>query len=175
MKKKVSSLICGFLLAVLLVSTDQITKYLARTNLSGKSAISLIPNVFELFYLENRGAAFGMLSNRQWFFVAIAVVMSAAAVYVYLRLPPGRHYRFLKVVCVLVVSGALGNMLDRLFYHYVIDFLYVSLIDFPVFNIADCYICISSALAVIALFTFYRDDDFAFLIPGDHYERGTKA
>ena len=63
----------------------------------------------------------------------------------------------------LIAAGAVGNMLDRLIIHYVIDFLYFSLIDFPVFNIADCYVCIGAALAVISLFTLYKEDSFAFL------------
>ncbi len=165
-KKNPALLFCGILWFAALVGLDQLTKYLAVTGLAGKRSIPVIPGVFELFYLENRGAAFGMLTNRQWFFAAVAAVMIVAAVYVFLRLPGSRHYHFLRVICVLIASGAVGNMLDRLFRHYVVDFLYVSAIDFPVFNVADCYVCIGTGLALLALFTVYREEDFSFLLPG---------
>ena len=164
-RKNPALLFCGILWFAVLVGLDQLTKYLAVARLAGEKGVPVIPGVFELFYLENRGAAFGMLTNRQWFFAAVALVMVIAAVYVYLRLPEGRRYHFLRVICVLIAAGAVGNMLDRLFRHYVVDFLYVSAIDFPVFNVADCYVCVGTGLALLALFTVYREEDFSFLLP----------
>lgn len=168
MKVKRTPNILGAAGLLVLILLDQWTKFLASRYLAGTSGISLIPGVFELYYLENRGAAFGMLSNRQWFFVLIATVMVLAAVYVYVKLPREPYYYSLHLVCVLVAAGAVGNMIDRIVHHYVIDFLYFSLIDFPVFNIADCYVCVGAALAVILLFTLYKDEEFAFLLPGQH-------
>ena len=150
-------------MVLILLAADQITKYLAAACLSGGRGISLIPGVFELFYLENRGAAFGVLKDQQWFFIGVAVIMLLMAWLVYCRLPGDSHFNLLRVVCVLIASGAAGNMLDRLFRHYVVDFLYFSLINFPVFNVADCYVCIGAAAAVISLFTVYRNDSFEFL------------
>ena len=95
------------------------------------AGISVIDGVFQLFYLENRGAAFGMLDNRQGFFIAVAAVMCIAAAYVYWRLPLSRHFHFMRMICVLIAAGSAGNMIDRLLHGYVIDFLYFSLIDFP--------------------------------------------
>lgn len=165
MKKKKRFFCSGAFVFLLLLLLDQGTKYLAEAFLAENRGFSLIPGVFQLYYLQNRGAAFGVLSGRQWFFVIIALVMMAFAVYVYFCLPETSHYHLLRAVCLLIAAGALGNMLDRIFRHYVVDFLYFSLIDFPVFNVADCYVCIGAALAVIALFTVYKDDDFKFLIP----------
>lgn len=153
----------GGILTVLFLAADQITKYLARITLAGTSGIALIPGVFELYYLENRGAAFGILNNRQLIFILIALVITALAAYVYVRLPADSSYHLLRFVCVLIISGAVGNMIDRLTHGYVIDFLYFSLIDFPVFNFADCYVCVGAGLAVILLFTVYRSDEFSFL------------
>lgn len=167
-QKKFFQITAGLLAAAGLIGFDQLTKYLARTRLSGGTGISVIPGVFELFYLENRGAAFGMLSNRQWFFAAVAVLMILGMSYVYLKLPSGKHYRLFRIVCILIISGAAGNMLDRLINRYVTDFLYVSLIDFPVFNVADCYVCIGAAIAILMLFTVYREEDFSFLFPKAH-------
>lgn len=161
--KSLGSCLIAFLL---LTAADQFTKYLAVTYLAGKKEISLIPGVFELFYLENRGAAFGMFAGRQWFFIAVALAMLVIAFLVCRKLPASRHFGLLRLVCVLIAAGAAGNMLDRLFRRYVVDFLYFSLIDFPVFNVADCYVCAGAALAVIGIFTVYREDNFDFLLPG---------
>lgn len=156
-------LLKGLLITLLLIAADQVTKYFAVCCLAGKGGIEVIPGVLELFYLENRGAAFGMFANRQWFFILIAVVMALAAVLVYIKTPERKQYSLLRFVCILIGAGAVGNMLDRLMHRYVIDFLYISLIDFPVFNVADCYVCVGAALAVIALFTVYREESFEFL------------
>ena len=158
-----TNLIPGICAAVFLTAADQITKYFAKLNLAGTPGVKLIPGVFELFHLENRGAAFGMMANRQWLFILIAVIMMAASCYVYVKLPRRRHYTPLRLVCILIISGAVGNMIDRIRWNYVIDFLYISLIDFPVFNIADCYVCTGAALAVLLIFTIYREDQFEFL------------
>lgn len=165
MKKKSSCLISGAVITALLLIADQLTKYFAKLFLAGNSGVTVIPGVFHLFYLENEGAAFGMFANRQIFFIIVAVLMSIAAVYVYYRLPLEKHYHLLRFICILIVSGAVGNMADRLIYGFVIDFLYFKLIDFPVFNIADCYVCVGAALAVFSILTVYRRDEFEFLFP----------
>jgi signal peptidase II len=97
----------------------------------------------------------------------MAVFMIVLGIYTYLHLPDGKHYSVMRMVCVLIVAGALGNMIDRVVHGYVIDFLYFSLIDFPVFNVADCYVCIGAAMLVLSLFTVYREDEFHFLLPGE--------
>lgn len=150
---------------LILTLIDQISKYFASLCLAGTSGITLISGVFELYYLENRGAAFGLLTGCQAVFIVTAVLMLGLTAYVYLRLPGTSCYHLLRLVCILIAAGAVGNMIDRLRHNYVIDFLYISLIDFPVFNIADCYVCIGAALAVLALFTVYRNEDFLFLLP----------
>ncbi len=165
MNRKRKTLLGGLFVSLLILAADQLTKYLAESHLMGSRGVEVIPGVFQLFYLQNRGAAFGMMENRQWFFAAVALVMMLAAGYVYARLPLEKHYSLLRVVCVLIVSGAAGNMIDRILHGYVIDFLYFSLIDFPVFNVADCYVCVGAALGVLAIFTLYREDDFGFLFP----------
>ncbi|MCD7955869.1 MAG: signal peptidase II [Lachnospiraceae bacterium] len=156
-------LVTGGICTVLLLAVDQISKFLAHRYLAGNSGISLIQGAFELFYLENRGAAFGILNNCQILFVIIALLIAALAIYVYVRLPLDRVFYPLRFVCILITAGAVGNMIDRLARGYVIDFLYFSLIDFPIFNIADCYVCIGAGLAIVLLFTVYRSEEFDFL------------
>jgi signal peptidase II len=77
----------------------------------------------------------------------------------------------MKGILVVLTAGALGNMIDRMFHGYVIDFLYFKLINFPIFNVADCYVCISAFLFFLAIMFYYKDGDFRFLIPG----KGRKA
>ncbi len=147
------------------VFTDQMTKYLAVLYLKGQPAEVIIDGVFELRYLENRGAAFGMMQNMQYIFVAGAVLVCAVIVYLYVRLPDAARYIPLRVCSVLLCGGAAGNLIDRIRLDYVIDFLYFSLIDFPIFNVADCYVvtaCI--AFALLILFYYRDDEDFSFLI-----------
>lgn len=163
MGKKSYTLLLGGLGLILLTVLDQLSKYAACIFLKDCRSIEVIPGVFEFYYLENRGAAFGMLRNHQGFFILIAGLILAAAVFVYCRIPIQQKHLPLRLVCIMVSAGALGNMLDRLLHNYVIDFLYFSLIDFPVFNVADCYVCIGIGALLILMFTCYKDESFDFL------------
>ena len=97
-----------------LVGLDQWTKSLAVRHLAGQESITLIPGVFQLQYLENRGAAFGLLQNQIWLFVILTAIFLAAAVWVYIRLPKIKRYMPLHITAVVLVSGALGNLIDRI-------------------------------------------------------------
>ncbi|MGI6007998.1 MAG: signal peptidase II [Ruminococcus sp.] len=153
--------LAGFLI---LLFVDQWTKHLAVTHLKDQPDIEIIPGIFQLHYLENRGAAFGILQNQQWIFIILCLVFLALLLLVYLRLPKNRHYLPLAVLSVGIASGAVGNLIDRIRLNYVIDFLYASLINFPVFNMADIYVTVSVILLVICiLFLYKNDDDFSFL------------
>lgn len=147
----------------LLVILDQITKNLAVLHLKDKPAFVIWDGIFELHYLENRGAAFGMLQNQKALFVAIAVVILLVIGYLLIKLPRTKHYAALEVLFVLIASGAVGNMIDRVQYNYVVDFFYFKLIDFPIFNVADIYVSVSCVLLAILLIFFYKDNDFEFL------------
>lgn len=143
---------------------DQLTKYLAVSFLKDQPARPVIDGVFELRYLENRGAAFGMMQNMQYVFVAGALLICIVLLVLYGRIPWNRKYIPLRICAVLLCAGAAGNMIDRIRLNYVIDFLYFRLIDFPIFNVADCYVVISCiAFALLILFYYKGDDDFSFL------------
>ena len=137
LKEKAWGLIAFFLSTGLLIWLDQWTKSLAVKHLMGKPAIVLFPGIFELCYLENRGAAFGMFQGRQMFFFLVAVIVFFIVLFGLYRMPFTRHYLPLAVCMSLIVAGAAGNMIDRLTQQYVVDFLYFCLIDFPIFNVAD--------------------------------------
>ena len=162
-KKKVIQLIWDFLVFAVLVIVDQITKYIAIDRLKGQPALKLIDGVFELQYLENRGAAFGMLQNGQVFFVFAAVVMMTAILFVLIKAPMEKKYRPWHVFLVMIAAGGIGNMIDRLRLDYVVDFFYFSLIDFPIFNVADIYVTVGTALFLIMLLFFCKEEDLNFI------------
>ena len=151
---------------VLLVLLDQWTKHLAVTYLAGGEDIVLIPGVFQLQYLENRGAAFGLFQNKIWAFVILTVVFLLFLIWAYLRMPKTKKYLPLHVVAAVLAAGALGNFIDRVRLGYVVDFFYFSLIDFPIFNVADIYVVVSFAALLICILFVYGEDDFSFLSPG---------
>lgn len=133
------------LLALGLVILDQISKNWASATLFQKEFIEVIPGVFEFRYTQNRGVAFSMLQDQRWVFIPVSVLMTAVLILMLIRSPMRRS----KLFCIsttLVIAGAVGNLIDRIVLGYVIDFLYFSLIDFPIFNFADCCVVIGAVL-----------------------------
>ena len=164
-KTRVLFLFLDILFFALFVILDQITKSLAVTYLKDRPAFILWENVFELHYLENRGAAFGMLQNQKVLFVIIAVIMLTAISYILIKLPRTSHYFALEFLLVLIASGAVGNMIDRVSLGYVVDFFYFKLIDFPIFNVADIYVTVAAfAMFGLGLF-YYKDEDYDLIFP----------
>lgn len=148
---------------ILLVMLDQYTKNLAVIYLKDKPAFHIIGGVLELNYLENKGAAFGMLQNQKTFFIFVAFVILGVIGYVLYKMPEDRKYRILHVLLSLIAAGAIGNMIDRIRLDYVVDFIYFVLINFPIFNIADIYVSVSTAALVILLLFFYKENDLSFI------------
>jgi signal peptidase II len=123
----------------------------------------LIDGVLELCYIENTGAVFGLMAGQTVLFLVFTVIILIGCVVVYFRIPADRRYSWLIVCISLIVSGAVGNAIDRVWKQQVTDFIYVSLIDFPIFNFADiCVVVGVFVLIFLALFV-YKDKDFEFL------------
>ena len=162
MKKKIL-LIVDVVLLTLLIAADQTTKYLAATKLMGCKPVEVWEGVFELHYLENKGAAFGILQGQKIFFVLVAVIILTMITYVLWKAPYQKIYTKLHVALIFIASGAVGNLVDRLRFEYVVDFLYFSLINFPVFNLADIYVTLSSIYLVFLLLFVYKESDLEFL------------
>ena len=160
---KVISLILYFVLVAVLTQLDQITKIIAVNKLSGQKDFPLIKGVLEFTYIQNTGAAWGMLSGQRIFFLLLTVIIVMLITYIVIRMPFNKKYMPLYITCVLVVSGALGNFIDRLTLAYVRDFIYFKIINFPVFNVADIYVTVSVILFIILLLFIYRENDFDFL------------
>ena len=163
MNKKIQQFL--FFLAGLVVSIgfDQWTKYLAVVKLKGKQPFVIWDGVFELYYSENRGAAFGMMQGKQGFFFLIAIAVIAVVVFLLFRMPSDKKYLPFTGCLFLLVSGAAGNMIDRVANGYGVDFLYFKLIEFPIFNVADCYVVISTLLLILLFFFVYSDEELEFL------------
>lgn len=151
------------LLAILLIAFDQFTKYLAIIKLKNKPAYELIPGVFEFHYHENNGAVWGIFGGKTIFLLIFTTLILAVILYVYYKIPEHKKFVALHIIAACIIAGAIGNLIDRFRFQYVVDFLYFKLIDFPIFNVADCYITVSATLLLILSFFYYKDEDFDFL------------
>ena len=150
----------AFIGCLLLVVLDQFTKVLALQNLKGQEPITIVPDVFQLLYVENRGAAFGILQNKQWVFLIITALVLAALIWALPRMSRERHFLPLRLCLCFIGAGAVGNMIDRIFRGYVVDFFYFKLIDFPVFNVADIYVTTSAIVLIFHIVFLYKEEDF---------------
>ena len=160
-RKRTTYYLAALIIALAGIFLDQITKYLAVVHLKEKEAYVLWDQVFQLEYLENRGAAFGML---QIFFFFSVILISAVVVWFYFRVPMEKKFLPLRLCAVFIMAGAYGNFIDRLRLGYVIDFFYFKLIDFPVFNVADIYVTISTIVFCLLLFFYYKEEDLERII-----------
>ena len=164
---------------------DQFTKLWAVKHLQGQQAIPIIKDVFELHYLEggNTGAAWGLLSGRINFFIITTIILMLIIIYLFFRINRNLHRyeertkrfivltRLVQFVIILILSGAAGNLIDRIRLNYVIDFLYFKLINFPIFNIADSYVTIAVIFMIILMFII-KDEEFSIMFGTKKKETG---
>ncbi|GEM_PF-25908 len=163
-KKAVKTIVC-LLIAAGLVVLDQWTKALAVANLQGTSGIVLIPGVFELQYVENTGIAFGLFSGSPVLFGIISSLIALIILFVIFNAPLKKRYIWVLITGTMLIAGSIGNLIDRLRLNYVIDFLYFSLIDFPVFNVADCYVTVATFVLAFLFLFIYKDEEFDVIFP----------
>ena len=131
------------------IGIDQLTKWLAATFLTKGGTTPLWQGVLHLTYVENTGAAFGMLKDAPWVFNSFSVIaIVALSLYLYLGHATGRLY---EISIALIISGGIGNMIDRTALGYVVDFIDFRLINFAVFNGADSFVCVGAGLMILAL------------------------
>ena len=150
---------------VLLILFDQWTKSLAVTHLMNQDPFIIIDGVFQLRYLENRGAAFGMMQGQQTFFVIMASAAVLAIVYLYFKMPWQKRFHLLRTVGLFIAAGAIGNMIDRVMLGYVVDFFYFELIDFPIFNVADIYVTCATIIMALLIVFYYKEEELECLFP----------
>ena len=170
-KTKISSYLAAGIFVVLGVLFDQWTKALAVSHLKGQKPVILIDRVFQLCYLENRGAAFGLFQNQRVIFLINTVIILAVMIYCYGKIQGDKRFLPLRICGIFICAGAIGNMIDRIYLGYVVDFLYFNLIDFPIFNVADIYVtCSVFSLAALILW-YYKEEDFEQLLQRILYRR----
>ncbi len=162
-KSKAKILALDTILFILLLVGDQFTKYLAIAKLKGQAAIVLIQDVLELQYLENRGSAFGMLQNQKVFILFVGAIFMLVMLFFLVRMPAEKKFVPANIILTLVMAGGIGNMIDRIRFDFVVDFISFVLINFPIFNVADIYIVVGT-IALFILFMFvYKEKDLEFL------------
>lgn len=144
------------IIIAVLIGLDQIIKRWALNVLQNRESISIIKNVFNLTYVENRGAAFGLFQNSQIVFIIVAVIASIVGIY-FLR---SKKYesKALKISIILIISGAIGNLIDRVTLGYVVDYFDFIFIWNYVFNLADCFIVVGTFLLCAILIMSEQKD-----------------
>lgn len=157
--KSLLSCLLGLISAIILVCIDQYTKYLAVLKLKGSESIEFIPKILSFTYVENPGSAWGIMKNAQFLVIILSVLVIGAIIFYYIKLEPTKKNRPLKISFVLLLSGAVGNLIDRLSRKIVVDFFEVKFISFPVFNVADIYVVVSVALLFILLIFVYKEEE----------------
>jgi signal peptidase II len=138
-----------YLLALLVILADQFTKWLIVKNMELGESIPIIHNVLYITSHRNRGAAWGILQNQMWFFYIITIIFVIAVVFYIQKY--GKKDKFLGISLGLILGGAIGNFIDRVFRKEVVDFIhtYIFSYNFPVFNVADSALCVGVALIFI--------------------------
>ncbi len=143
-------MVSSVVIIAVLVVLDQLSKYLATAYLAPVGTMPFIPGVMQLRYILNEGAAFSLFADKEWsriFFICTTVVtLIILAVYSIKKKPKSKLEA---AVVILILAGGIGNLIDRIFHGYVVDFFSTTFIEFPTFNVADCYICIGAALLIL--------------------------
>lgn len=168
MIQKTKSEILAICSVLILVFLDQVTKFLAVVHLSpdaGGRDVILWEGVFRLQYLENRGAAFGVLQGKRIVFFMITVVILLGVIWIFHRIPMERRFIPMQIIAVFIFAGAVGNFIDRVRLGYVVDFFYFELINFPVFNVADIYVTCAAILFAVLFLFYYKEEDLNRILP----------
>lgn len=137
--------------SALIAVIDYIIKLLVMNNLKPLGSVEVIPGLFSLKYVENKGAAFGMLSDARWIFIVFTIVIIIALIIIIAR--KNINNRLFTIAVILIIGGGIGNLIDRIFYGYVVDYLSISFFP-PVCNFADYCITIGAVLMVFYLLFF---------------------
>ncbi len=144
-----------YIIAALLIIIDQASKFATIKFLKPVGSVTLIGGIFDLTYVENRGAAFGIMQNHRWIFIVLTIVITIALLFYKIKYKP--KDKVLNASLCLLVSGALGNLIDRIFRGYVVDMLEVTFINYPVFNVADCFVVTGAFLLSFYILFIYKE------------------
>ena len=145
-----------------LILLDQGTKFWALASLKPIHNMTLVEGFMDLTFVENRGVAFGMFSGQRWFILLLTGIIAVGLIWFYKAMPKKKEYFPLRVSLALVLSGAIGNIIDRLFRGYVVDFFEFTFFEWPVFNVADIYVVVGVILLALMILFVVKDEDLDF-------------
>ena len=151
----------NLIITILLILLDQITKFICLQKLKPIGSLKIIENFFYLTYVENRGAAFGILQGARYIFIFLTISVLIICFYYYKKIPKNKFELLTKTSLTLIISGAIGNLIDRIFRGFVIDMFHFIFWgnDFAVFNMADIFVVLGTfLLAVVILFNDIKKD-----------------
>lgn len=144
---------------IVLILLDQGTKVWALQSLKPIKNMTLVEGFMDLTFVENRGVAFGMFSGQRWFILLLTAVITVVLICFYRGLPQKKEYRAVRASIVLILAGAIGNILDRLFRGYVVDFFEFTFFEWPVFNVADIYVVAGVILLAFMILFVIKEED----------------
>ncbi len=151
------------ILPILLVALDQVSKYLARTHLADAPSVVIIKKLLSFTYVENRGAVWGLFQGKYNILAIVSVFIIIGVIYLLIRIPDTKRFLPLYITFLFILSGAIGNLIDRIAFNFVTDFIRFDFIDFPVFNIADIFVTVPAFVLVILLCFVYKEEELSFL------------
>lgn len=163
--------IYSIVIIIILISLDQITKYLSEIFLKGTNGFFILNDSLGLYYVENTGISFSMLSGKLGIISIVTLIIIAFIIYILLKTPKTKKYFPIYIALIFLLSGALGNLIDRIFRGFVIDFIDIAIISFPIFNLADIYVCISLIGIVLLIIFNYKEEDFDYIFPQKKKEK----
>lgn len=146
-------MISYLVVSVILIIIDQLTKYFTVQNIDLYEVVEVIPNIVSLTYIQNTGAAFSILEGQMWFFYIVTIVVVSGLIYY--MYTEARENKILGFLLSLILAGAIGNFIDRLFLQYVVDMIKLEFINFAIFNVADSYLTVGVVLLLI--YTLYDE------------------
>lgn len=149
-------MIISFIIAVLIVVVDQLLKLLAVNTIKTGAPVEILGGLVKFRYVENRGMAFGMLQDCRWVFIIFTVIVVAGVIIYMIKTKP--QSKFLLTTLALILGGGIGNLIDRVFLGYVVDYIQLSFFS-PVCNFADYCITIGTVLLIIYILFFSPIDE----------------
>lgn len=137
-------------IGILLAVTDQVIKIFVSANLKEIGSVSVIDNLLSFTYVENNGVAFGSFAGNRWIFVVLtAALISAILIYMFRKKP---HSKLFYASVALIIGGGIGNLIDRIMYGYVVDYISLSFFP-PVCNFADY--CITAGTVLLMIYVLF--------------------
>ena len=150
--------ILPILITAVLVLIDQGTKQWALQSLKPIHNMTLVEGFMDLTFVENRGVAFGMFAGQRWLILLLTGAIVGVLVYYYRNMPRTKEYSWVRGALILVLGGALGNIIDRIFRGYVVDFFEFTFFEWPVFNVADIYVVAGVILLMFLILFVIKDE-----------------